>query len=291
MNTLMSQPRAARRLQRGSSLALVFVALLNVGQASMLGKKRAPASSRLAARGLETFRSRCAACHGLDGRGGEHAPDIVTNPKVRELSDRALFEIIDHGVPRAGMPAFGLLLEPDEIRTVVTYLRRAGGKGSPARVPGDPTRGEELFFGKAGCSACHMVRGRGGFLGADLSDYGRDHSPAQIRAAILHPSDAFLPGQESVTATTRDGRELAGVIRNEDNFSLQLLDTKGVFHLLMKSDLASVKREPRSMMPGDYASRLSAKDLDDLVSYVVRTSSQPPAPAASKRGSAPGVDR
>ena len=88
MNTLMSQPRAARRLQRGSSLALVFVALLNVGQASMLGKKRAPASSRLAARGLETFRSRCAACHGLDGRGGEHAPDIVTNPKVRELSDR-----------------------------------------------------------------------------------------------------------------------------------------------------------------------------------------------------------
>ncbi|PYV24338.1 MAG: hypothetical protein DMG24_11735, partial [Acidobacteria bacterium] len=68
-------------------------------------------------------------------------------------------------------------------------------------------------------------------------------------------------------------------------------DTKGAFHLLMKSDLASVKREPRSMMPGDYASRLSAKDLDDLVSYVVRTSSQPPAPAASKRGSAPGVDR
>ena len=73
-----------------------------------------------------------------------------------------------------------------------------------------------------------------------------------------------------MTAVTRDGQQWTGIARNEDNFSIQLLDTKGVFHLIMKSDLASLKREPRSLMPGDYESRLSANELQDLVSYLAR---------------------
>jgi putative heme-binding domain-containing protein len=179
------------------------------------------------------------------------------------------------------MPAFGPLLQRDEIRAVVGYMRRAGGQGGTAWVPGDQARGESLFFGKAGCGDCHMVRGKGGFLGADLSGYGRDHSPAQILRVILHP-DAGLhpgagpgPGPAAVTAVTRNGQQWIGVARNEDNFSIQLLDANGVFHLIMKSDLASLKREPRSLMPGDYGSRLSVRELQDLVGYLARMIPQP----------------
>jgi cytochrome c oxidase cbb3-type subunit 3 len=188
---------------------------------------------------------------------------------VRGLPDRALFAIITHGIPRAGMPAFGLLLEPDEIRAVVGYIRRAGGTGATPQVPGDPARGEALFFGKARCGDCHMVKGKGGFLGADLSGYGRDHSPAQILGAILHPGAG--PVRETVTAITRNGQQWTGVARNEDNFSIQLLDANGVFHLIMKSDLRSLKREPRSLMPGDCGTRLSSIELDDLVGYLARS--------------------
>ncbi len=214
------------------------------------------------------FESHCAACHGLNGRGGEYAPDIATSPRVRGLSDRALLRIIHQGIPRAGMPGFNLTLTQNQIREVVAFLRRAGGKHSLPRATGNPKRGEALFFGKAGCGDCHMIRGRGGFLGEDLSDYGPDHSPDAIRDAILKPNNSLLPDQQVVMATTLDGQQWVGLARNEDNFSLQLLDTNGNFHLLMKSNLANLKREPRSLMPSDYGTRLSSSELEDIVDYL-----------------------
>src|SRR2546421_4769650 len=269
----MNKRRVPASFQGAVSLTPVFLGLLSPSGTETRGARPASIAAQSSVQGRETFRSRCAACHGLDGGGGEHGPDIVTSPKVRGLPDRALFAIITHGIPRAGMPAFGLLLEPDEIRAVVGYMRRAGGKGATRGVPGDPARGEALFFGKAGCGDCHTVRGKGGFLGVDLSDYGRDHSPAQILSAILHPGAG--PVRETVTAITRNGQQWTGIARNEDNFSIQLLDTKGVFHLIMKSDLASLKREPRSLMPDDYGSRLSSIELDDLVAYLARSAAAP----------------
>ncbi|HWO33346.1 MAG TPA: cytochrome c, partial [Candidatus Acidoferrum sp.] len=38
--------------------------------------------------GRQTFESSCAPCHGLNGKGGERAPDIVTRPDIVRLSDR-----------------------------------------------------------------------------------------------------------------------------------------------------------------------------------------------------------
>ena len=241
--------------------------------------------------GLETFRLHCSACHGLDGRGGEHAPDIVTNPKVRARSDGQLFETVANGIPRAGMPAFSLLLEPDEIRAVVAYLRRAGGAGASGPVTGDRKLGEALFFGKASCSSCHMVEGLGGFLGGDLSGYGRDHSPAEIRGAILHPNRQPSPDHETVTVTTRAGERWTGMVRSEDNFSIQLLDEKGKFHLLMKSDLAGLDRTTRSLMPDDYGSRLTSAEVDALVAYLASTKGRENAAPDPKRKGKPKQSR
>src|ERR1700732_2960269 len=59
--------------------------------------------------GQQVFESRCAGCHGLDGRGGERAPDIATNEKTQRRSDDELSRIIAGGVPGRGMPAFASL--------------------------------------------------------------------------------------------------------------------------------------------------------------------------------------
>jgi hypothetical protein len=71
--------------------------------------------------------------------------------------------------------------------------------------------------------------------------------------------------------TTREGRQFTGVARNEDNFSLQLQSLDGTFHLFSKADIDQLEFLPKSLMPSDYGSVLGSGEMDDLVSYLVRT--------------------
>jgi len=273
MNALMRPRHFRSRGALALAVGLAFLSSLGALDSSAAEKREAPPKASPASEGRKLFESRCSACHGLDGRGGERAPDIVTNP----VPDETLREVIRHGIPRRGMPAFGFVLAPAELRQVMAFVQSSAhapaGAGArrerAAALRGNPRQGEALFFGKAGCADCHSSGGKGGFLGTDLSGYGGRHAPGTIRDAILNPNRDLSPEQETVVATTRDGQRFFGLPRNEDNFSVQLLDTEGHFHLLMKSDLADLKREPRSLMPADYATRLSAPELDDLVSYLV----------------------
>jgi cytochrome c oxidase cbb3-type subunit 3 len=217
-------------------------------------------------RGKNIFEAKCATCHGLDGLGGEHAPDIARRPAVRALSDEALLNLIHDGIPEEGMPSFPSIGKDDGL-AVVAYIRLLQGKSGGGSAPGDPVRGKELFFGKAGCSACHQIVERGQFVAGDLAGFARDHPGNEIRDAVLRPSGAQ---QETATAVGRDGRKFVGTIRNEDNASLQLQDGDGRFYLLMKSNLVSVQRKTGDPMPVDYAHRLSSAELDDLVGYILR---------------------
>ena len=217
-------------------------------------------------RGKNIFEAKCATCHGLDGLGGEHAPDIVRRPAVKAFSDEVLLNLIHDGIPEEGMPSFPSISK-DDGQAVVAYLRFLQGKETGDSAPGDPVRGKSLFFGKAGCSTCHQIGGRGQFVAGDLAGFGRDHPRNEIRDAILRPNGE---PQETATAVGRDGRTFVGMIRNEDNASLQLQDGDGRFYLLMKSSLVSVQRKAADPMPIDYAHRLSGSELDDLVGYILR---------------------
>jgi mono/diheme cytochrome c family protein len=55
-------------------------------------------------KGKKVFEAKCATCHGLDGLGGEHAPDIVRRLAVKALSDEALLDVIHEGITEEGMP-------------------------------------------------------------------------------------------------------------------------------------------------------------------------------------------
>ena len=226
--------------------------------------------------GKSVFESKCATCHGLDGLGGEHAPDIIRHSGVRSLSDEALRNVIHDGIPEGGMPGFPSIGGEDG-RAVVAYLRFLQGRSAGNSVPGDPARGNSLFFGKAGCSACHALGGRGQFVGGDLAGFARDHSGEEIRDAILKPSGG---PREAVIAVARDGRKFSGTIRNQDNASLQLQDDDGRFYLLMKSTLVSVRRKIGDPMPADYGQRLSSTELDDLVGYILREARRPDTPSS-----------
>jgi mono/diheme cytochrome c family protein len=58
------------------------------------------------------------------------------------------------------------------------------------------------------------------------------------------------------------------MLRTNNNFSLALQTLDGGFHFLPKSELTQVDVGSRSLMP---AATLNSKEVDDLVSYLLRT--------------------
>jgi cytochrome c oxidase cbb3-type subunit 3 len=231
--------------------------------------------------GSRIFAASCASCHGLDGRGGERAPNIADSTKVQRLSNAQISHIIENGIPGTGMPAFHSL-ENADIKAVVTYLRTLQGTKKVVKPPGDPDRGETIFFGKAACSGCHMATGKGGFIASDLSGYARTHAVKQIRSAITNPTPRNDRQARMVTVMIRGGEKSVGRIRNEDNFSLQLQTLDGTFQFVSKSDLEGLEYGSQTLMPSDYGSTLSRDELNDIVSYLIRvanaSASQPETP-------------
>jgi cytochrome c oxidase cbb3-type subunit III len=265
---------------RRYALFFVVVAAGLYAQQTQDKQTDSPNSRRTPSVGQRIFTSRCASCHGLDGRGGERAPDISSNPQVQRLSDLRLRRIVADGRPDFGMPAFRLI-GPSEIKRVVEYLRTLQGAGEAATIRGDPEEGRLLFFGKGGCSSCHRVRGEGAFFGPDLSTYANGLPAKEVRRGITNPDLSSSHGQ-LVVVRTRSGERVTGAIRNEDNFSLQLQTTDGIFHFVMKADLESLEHQPQAAMPTDYGERLNPQQLDNLVSYLHSLKSIEDVPSAGE---------
>jgi cytochrome c oxidase cbb3-type subunit 3 len=238
--------------------------------------------------GAVLFRQECVFCHGVAARGGMRGPDLTTGSWSHGGSDAELAATISVGVPGTAMPPNRLT--DDEIWQILAYLRTLQ---QPITSPtGDPKRGEALFVGTARCSSCHIVNGRGGRLGPELTTVGSARSRAYIVESIRQPGRKLTQNRafgefvslkyDTVTAVTADGRTIVGVPLNEDTFTIQLMDASERVHSLDKKSLKSVRHEDRSLMPSYDEGALSAADLDDLVAYLQSLRSTAPAP---KKGS------
>ena len=82
-----------------------------------------PLSNRpdAAAGGAKLFHSRCATCHGGDGRGTSDAP-ALDDSNVQAQADGELFWKISSGNTRTGMPGFSFLPDPQRWQLVL-HLR------------------------------------------------------------------------------------------------------------------------------------------------------------------------
>jgi cytochrome c oxidase cbb3-type subunit III len=223
--------------------------------------------------GAVLFRQECVYCHGVGARGGMRGPDLTTGAWTHGGADADLARTIADGVPGTAMPPHRL--KESEIWQIVSYMRTV--QQPPAAPIGDGRRGEALFFGAGGCSSCHMVNGRGGRLGPELSTVGSARSRAYLVESIRQPARQLTQNRvfgdtslryDTVTAVTADGRTIVGVPMNEDTFTLQLMDTSERIHSLDKKTLKSVRHESRSLMPAYDAAKLPDADLDNLVAYL-----------------------
>jgi cytochrome c oxidase cbb3-type subunit 3 len=292
MSFVIQQPEvvgnrfARKRLKRERPpLLSVFAGLLLLAaSAADAADDRNPAGdAKAAAAGEYEFRINCALCHGLGARGGGRGPDLTRAQKKHVHSDEEMFQVISNGIPGTAMPANGtngqgVGMTDEEIRQIITYIRSVEVKAG-ARSIGNGAHGKELFYGDANCSLCHMVEGRGGRVGPDLTAVGGSRTREAMIDSVRNPSRRLAWGlteptkefpqeYETITVVTADGKEIKGVALNEDSFTVQMMDLSEQVYLLEKDKLRSFEKSRESIMPAYGPDLLGDRDLDDIVAFL-----------------------
>ena len=295
MPSLYIGPQIIRRRDWLIRLSCVFtvVAMLIcafVAPSAFAQEKNPYAGDAKAAKlGEFQFRANCAFCHGLGARGGGRGPDLTRAQKRHGNSDPELFRTINDGVPGTAMPPNGATqqgvgMTEEEIWQVISYIRSVQVK-APAQPVGDSSHGKQLFYGSATCSTCHMIQGKGGRLGPDLSTTGSARSTDYIVESVRNPSRRLAQGiseamkefsqeYETITVVTGDGQKFMGVVLNEDHFTVQMMDTRENLHLFEKDKLRSLEKSRESLMPAYDPKSLSDKDVQDIVAYLLLVGAQ-----------------
>jgi putative heme-binding domain-containing protein len=212
--------------------------------------------------GMSLYRRMCGDCHALDATG-YRGPDLIAS-LASGTPDERLFQVIRKGVPGSEM---GPSNRPDhELLQIIAYLRNIGGTPPADTAPVGNVANGEMLFSKQ-CASCHRVAGKGGRLGPDLSRIGGARSRAALVREIRTPHEWIAPAYETVTIVTKDGQKIRGVKKNEDAFSIQIMDMRERIQGYLKSDV-QVTPDQNSLMPAYDTKRLSDSELMDIIGYL-----------------------
>ena len=252
-----------RRTLMPALLASALLAAASLAHAQT-GRKNPFDGDQAAIRtGMGLFRSRCADCHGIDAKG-VRGPDL-TQVWASGRSDEGLFNTLRTGVIGTEMPAVGDRTPDDEVWKVLAYLRTLAAVSADA-TKGNAQNGERVF--RIQCQGCHRANGRGGRLGPDLSRVGVSRARPMLVRRIRGAVEESLSGFEPVTVTTKDGQTVTGVTKNEDMYSVQIMDSRERLQGYLRSDVRTVEKGKQSAMPTFGPERLSENDLNDLLAYL-----------------------
>lgn len=254
------------------------------------------------AEGEKLYNETCTSCHGKDGTGGELGPPVASqNRRYLRRTDNELFDTIKNGITGTQMPPYAGQFTDDQIWRITAYIRGLRGTAIDTPAAGNAANGESIFWGKGTCGSCHMVKGKGGILGPDLSNLGGTRKVQNIFDALtkeqhkiaadggthdvtLLPMTTYQP----VRVTTAEGKIIDGVLKNEDSFSLQVLGRSDLNLYRFKRAAVKVFYDPNSLMPHDWDKRLNATEFQDLMAFLTRLYVPPPPPPPARGGGGVG---
>ncbi|MDN3513735.1 MAG: hypothetical protein NG747_04980 [Candidatus Brocadia sp.] len=237
---------------------------------------------------------------GLANRADERAKELGLPSGLDYLvesivePDKFIVKGYDKIMPKVYDPP--ILLSREKILAVLAYLQTLGGEAdvgalmkykdkipevskkkvkpwvSPLAV--DPKDGEKVFFDETlpvTCGKCHVVSGKGKKVGPELTGIGAIQTPEYFIESILKPSAKIVKGYETMYVITTDGIPYNGVIKSETEEELVLLkEESGEIEEISipKSEIAEMKKQEVSIMPGNISELLSVRDFYGIISFL-----------------------
>jgi cytochrome c oxidase cbb3-type subunit 3 len=151
--------------------------------------------------GSSAFKVNCAQCHGSGAAGSAGYPNLNDDDWLWGGTIDQIYLTIAHGIRYeedldtrvSDMPAFGDILEADQINQVTAYVVSLSDTPSDASLV---DAGREVYV--ENCAACHGDDGEGiaDFGAPRLSDgiWLKGSTEAQIAAQIRNPKHGVMPG-------------------------------------------------------------------------------------------------
>ncbi|MGR3318468.1 MAG: c-type cytochrome [Candidatus Anammoxibacter sp.] len=188
-----------------------------------------------------------------------------------------------------------IALSPDEVKAVISYLQSQEGEVNiaeivlPAKImdsvksggeevaewkpylDGEPAVGEALFFdlkGDVACAKCHTVKGKGEKVGPELTTVAATRSPQYIIESILKPSAVIASGFEPVKVKTKIGKIFTGILKEDNEEHVLLMDSAGKITEIPRADVKKLKLLKTSVMP-PFGNVINMEDFHNLLAYLL----------------------
>lgn len=196
--------------------------------------------------------------NGKDARDALAVMAASADPEVRSAA-RSLTESFvpaaaNEATASSGQSAVQTPLSDEKFRTFVRALNGARNL----------QHGRELFL--AGCATCHRISSDGHEVGPDLLGQIGMAEEALLKD-ILMPNERIRPGYETTEVETRGGAAIIGLLKGEGATSVTLVQPGGVEQVILRKDIAGVRRLATSLMPS-FAETLTPQDAADLLGWL-----------------------
>jgi len=135
-------------------------------------------------------------------------------------------------------------------------------------TPGNPKRGEKVFVQR--CGSCHLMFGKGGVIGPDLTSYQRGDEQSLL-LSIVAPSAEIREGFEHLVIMTFKGDVHSGFRTEENENAVFLRELSGAARAIPKSEIKTTNYSTVSLMPEGLLDDLKEQELQDLFAYLRST--------------------
>ena len=194
---------------------------------------------------------------------------------VRCLTAVVAVTVLGVGTPGHAQPAPGgaQSTSPDDYRRFA--LTRPGDAGRGARLFSDDSR--------LGCARCHSVDGSAAKAGPDLAAAGDAFGRRDLVDSVLDPSARIAPGYGTVVVETRDGRTVAGVLKEAGADGVELMDGDGIRARIPAGEILTRTGVDGSLMPAGLHAGLTLEEFGDLIEHLTSLK-QPESALAARHG-------
>jgi uncharacterized protein len=152
---------------------------------------------------------------------------------------------------------------------------------------GDVALGKEMY--KKHCAKCHVHGTEGTRIGPDLTGMAV-HPKEELLTHIIDPSRSVEGNFRMYAVATTDGKTLSGLLASETRTALELFDTEGKKHSILREEIDQLVASTKSLMPEGFEKQMTPAELVNLLEFLTQRGKYVPldlrkvASAVSTRG-------